>query len=145
MTWRIGIRSALVAAALAVGPATGADTPAAVLLPAGPGLDDTRTSAAGPVLLSSSDPATAPPKDRPSFTDILTPTPKIELRGRIEADAVLVGQSAASQAQLGTLQDGYGFRRARLGPRARSGIRAGGSASSSSPEATSDSATCSWA
>ena len=42
-------------------------------------------------------------------------SPKFELRGRIEADAVMVAQSRASRALLGDIQDGFGFRRARLG------------------------------
>ena len=41
--------------------------------------------------------------------------PTIELRGRIESDAVLAVQSPASRALLGDLQNGYGFRRVRLG------------------------------
>src|SRR5262245_18615347 len=41
--------------------------------------------------------------------------PTFELRGRIQVDAVMAAQSAASQAQIGDLQNGYGFRRARLG------------------------------
>jgi phosphate-selective porin OprO/OprP len=39
----------------------------------------------------------------------------IELRGRIEADAVMAVQSAASRAQIGDLQNAFGFRRARIG------------------------------
>lgn len=39
----------------------------------------------------------------------------VELRGRIEADAVVVSQSTSSKALLGDIQNGYGFRRARLG------------------------------
>ena len=39
----------------------------------------------------------------------------IELRGRIEADAVMAVQSAESQAQIGDLQNAFGFRRARIG------------------------------
>ena len=42
-------------------------------------------------------------------------TPAVKLRGRIEVDAVMVVQSEASKALLGDLQNGYGFRRARLG------------------------------
>jgi phosphate-selective porin OprO/OprP len=41
--------------------------------------------------------------------------PKFELRGRIEADAVMVAQSRASKALVGDVQNGFGFRRARLG------------------------------
>lgn len=41
--------------------------------------------------------------------------PTIRLRGRIEAEAVMAAQSAASQAAIGDLQNGYGFRRVRLG------------------------------
>jgi phosphate-selective porin OprO/OprP len=57
----------------------------------------------------------APPSESPSFTDLLTAQPKFKLRGRIEADAVFPGQSAASRAQIGDLQGGFGFRRARIG------------------------------
>lgn len=59
--------------------------------------------------------ADPPDVEPPTFTEILSPTPKFELRGRIEVDAVFAAQSLASQQQIGTLQDGYGFRRARLG------------------------------
>ncbi len=38
-----------------------------------------------------------------------------QLRGRIEADAILVHQSARDQAIVGDIQDAVGFRRARLG------------------------------
>jgi phosphate-selective porin OprO and OprP len=41
--------------------------------------------------------------------------PTFELRGRIEADAVMVAQSAASRALIGDIQNGFGFRRARIG------------------------------
>lgn len=41
--------------------------------------------------------------------------PTIEIRGRIESDAVLAVQSPASRTLLGDLQNGFGFRRARLG------------------------------
>jgi phosphate-selective porin OprO/OprP len=53
--------------------------------------------------------------------DIELPTPAenlkvtIQPRGRIEADAVMAIQSEASKAQIGNFQNGYGFRRARLG------------------------------
>lgn len=57
----------------------------------------------------------ASPSTSPSFTDLLTQPPKFELRGRIEVDAQLPSQSAASQAQVGDLQGGFGFRRARIG------------------------------
>lgn len=41
--------------------------------------------------------------------------PTFQLRGRIEANAVLAAQSVQSKAMLGDLQNGYGFRRVRLG------------------------------
>lgn len=44
---------------------------------------------------------------------VLTPT--IQVRGRIEADATVAAQSSASQAEIGDLQNGFGFRRVRLG------------------------------
>ncbi len=50
--------------------------------------------------------------------------PTIELRGRIEAEAAMVAQSAASQAEIGTLQSGYGFRRARIGAQGTIGTSA---------------------
>jgi phosphate-selective porin OprO/OprP len=50
-----------------------------------------------------------------------TPAPTARLRGRIEADAVLASQSAASKLLLGDLQNGYGFRRARLGAEGKLG------------------------
>jgi phosphate-selective porin OprO/OprP len=53
-----------------------------------------------------------PPAPNP-LAERLRPT--IELRGRIEADAVMVAQSAASRALVGDLRNGYGFRRARIG------------------------------
>ena len=50
--------------------------------------------------------------------------PTVELRGRIEADAILVAQSAASEAVIGTLRGGYGFRRARIGAQGSVGTSA---------------------
>jgi phosphate-selective porin OprO/OprP len=58
--------------------------------------------------------ASDPPAEK-SFADILDPKPTIKLRGRIEVDAVWPSQSATSAAQIGDLQGGYGFRRARIG------------------------------
>ena len=43
------------------------------------------------------------------------PDPQIHLRGRINADAVFVNQSASNQAIFGDYQNAVGFRRARLG------------------------------
>ena len=43
------------------------------------------------------------------------PKPVFQIRGRIQAEAALVQQSARDQAILGTIENGYGFRRARLG------------------------------
>jgi Phosphate-selective porin O and P len=48
-----------------------------------------------------------------SFTDILTTTPKLQFRDRIEVDSTLPGRSAAYR--IGRLQGGYGFRWAGLG------------------------------
>jgi phosphate-selective porin OprO/OprP len=56
-----------------------------------------------------------PPAEAISPADILSPTPWFHVRGRIEADAVFASQSLASQQQIGMLEDGIGFRRARLG------------------------------
>jgi phosphate-selective porin OprO and OprP len=65
------------------------------------------------------DPAPAivehPPAAANPLAERLGLTPTFELRGRIEADAVLAAQSTSSMAQIGDLQNGYGFRRARLG------------------------------
>jgi phosphate-selective porin OprO/OprP len=41
--------------------------------------------------------------------------PDIKLRGRINTDAIFVGQSPQNQATLGSIPDATGFRRARLG------------------------------
>jgi phosphate-selective porin OprO/OprP len=41
--------------------------------------------------------------------------PKFQLRGRVQVDAVVAAQSQASQDEIGTIQNGYGLRRARLG------------------------------
>lgn len=40
---------------------------------------------------------------------------KIQMRGRIQTDAIMAVQSAQSKALIGNLQNGYGFRRARIG------------------------------
>jgi phosphate-selective porin OprO/OprP len=63
------------------------------------------------------DPAPAVPVHPPSNPNPLAErlTPTFEVRGRIEADAVMVAQSSASKALIGDLQNGFGFRRARLG------------------------------
>jgi phosphate-selective porin OprO/OprP len=47
--------------------------------------------------------------------------PTFQLRGRIEAEAVMAAQSAQSQATIGDLQNGYGFRRVRLGAQGKVG------------------------
>jgi phosphate-selective porin OprO/OprP len=39
----------------------------------------------------------------------------VEIRGRIEAESVMAAQSAESEAAIGDLQNGFGFRRVRLG------------------------------
>ncbi len=41
--------------------------------------------------------------------------PTLQMRGRIETDAIVAAQSAESQAIIGDLQNGYGLRRMRLG------------------------------
>ncbi|MBP3960176.1 hypothetical protein J8F10_33535 [Gemmata sp. G18] len=56
-----------------------------------------------------------PPDTTNPLAERLGLKPTIELRGRIEADAVVVSQSTSSKALIGDLQNGYGFRRARLG------------------------------
>lgn len=47
--------------------------------------------------------------------DRLNLKPVAQLRGRIEAEGVVAAQSAQSKAALGQLQNGFGFRRIRLG------------------------------
>ena len=55
----------------------------------------------------------------PSSLELLTSSreikPTIHVRGRIEAEAVMAAQSASSKAIIGNLNNGYGFRRVRLG------------------------------
>jgi phosphate-selective porin OprO and OprP len=73
-------------------------------------------------------PPTAVPPNPPSTSNPLAErlnlVPTFELRGRIEVDAVMAAQSAASKAQIGDLQNGYGFRRARLGAQGTVGTSA---------------------
>ena len=79
-------------------------------------------SAAGPET-SGANAAGAGSENRPSpfpgwknpLEERLNLKPTAQLRGRIEAEAVLAAQSRASQAEIGDLQNGYGFRRVRLG------------------------------
>jgi len=59
------------------------------------------------------EPARAPTFRPSEFRIELAPT--IRLRGRIEAESVVAAQSAQSQATIGDLQNGFGFRRIRLG------------------------------
>jgi phosphate-selective porin OprO and OprP len=49
------------------------------------------------------------------LTEMLVLKPTMEIRGRIETEAILAGQSPESKAAIGDLQNGYGFRRVRLG------------------------------
>lgn len=50
--------------------------------------------------------------------------PAIELRGRIQADAILVNQSEKDKAIIGNVQNATGFRRARLGAQGSVGEQA---------------------
>lgn len=50
-----------------------------------------------------------------SLDEPLVLTPTFQMRGRIEAEATMAAQSAESQATIGDLQNGFGFRRVRLG------------------------------
>ncbi len=59
--------------------------------------------------------AASQPLVYPSVIQPLVLSPTIQLRGRIEAEATFAAQSASSQATIGDLQNGYGFRRVRLG------------------------------
>lgn len=49
------------------------------------------------------------------FGDELDLTPTFQIRGRVETDATRAAQSEQSKAMIGDLQNGYGFRRVRLG------------------------------
>jgi phosphate-selective porin OprO/OprP len=60
-----------------------------------------------------SEASTHPAGEWPAQEKIIKPV--FELQGRIQAEAALVSQSARDQAILGTIHDGVGFRRARLG------------------------------
>jgi hypothetical protein len=81
MRWGIAIRSALLGgSAVAFGP------PAAV--------DDPALPAVAPTVAFD-------PSAKMSFTDILTTTPKLKFRSRIEVDATLPGQSAQSAVVSG--------------------------------------------
>lgn len=80
---------------------------------------------AQPALESDSGPTQpdAPQQQPPIFEEAFCPPSeeridlqlKVQWRGRIEADATMAAQSAESQAILGDLQNGFGFRRIRLG------------------------------
>jgi phosphate-selective porin OprO and OprP len=73
---------------------------------------DPEVSSPPPVADSQAD---SQPAVIPSAIQPLVLSPTIQIRGRIEAEATLAAQSASSQATLGDLQNGYGFRRVRLG------------------------------
>jgi phosphate-selective porin OprO/OprP len=69
-----------------------------------------------------SQPAVKTPSSEPCLSSVDMPKdepepvkPVFELRGRIQAEAALVNQSSRNQAIIGTVEDGVGFRRARLG------------------------------
>jgi phosphate-selective porin OprO/OprP len=74
------------------------------------------------VLPRDTQPPDLPPESPNPLAERLTPT--IELRGRIEADAVMVSQSTSSKALLGDIQNGFGFRRARIGAQGNIGTSA---------------------
>jgi phosphate-selective porin OprO/OprP len=59
--------------------------------------------------------ADEPPPAADRLAGLVELKPTIQVRGRVEADAVLAAQSAESKATLGDLTNGYGFRRVRLG------------------------------
>lgn len=79
--------------------------------PAGP------PPAAPPGAAPSANPVADPTSVLPKnvFEAPLNLTPTFQLRGRIEAEATMSGQSRESQETIGDLQNGYGFRRVRLG------------------------------
>lgn len=75
-----------------------------------------------PAPLPANAPVIAASPDTNPLAERLKPT--FELRGRIEADAVAVAQSTSSKALIGDIQNGYGFRRARLGAQGNVGTSA---------------------
>lgn len=77
---------------------------------AGPEAGGANAAGAG----SESRPSPSPEWKNP-LEERLNLKPTAQLRGRIEAEAVMASQSRASQAEIGELQNGYGFRRVRLG------------------------------
>ncbi|QDU23903.1 OprO/OprP family phosphate-selective porin [Urbifossiella limnaea] len=68
---------------------------------------------ASPVAARPPEAEDPPAADR--LAGLLDLKPTIQMRGRVEADAVLASQSEQSKATLGDLMNGYGFRRVRLG------------------------------
>jgi phosphate-selective porin OprO/OprP len=93
------------------------EVPAAPAPPTTPAMPADPTPSAVPAV-----PVTeAPPSSNP-LVERLKPT--FELRGRIEADAVMVAQSTSSKALIGDIQNGYGFRRARIGAQGNIGTSA---------------------
>jgi phosphate-selective porin OprO/OprP len=105
---------------------------AVVSVPASAGAIDSPPASAAPTwtealtALSAPSPPTpeCPPVRSNPLAERLGLTPTIELRGRIEADAVIASQSTSSKALIGDLQNGYGFRRARLGAQGNIGTSA---------------------
>lgn len=73
------------------------------------------TPAQEPAAAQAEPPEPACPEPKTPLEELLDLKPTFEVRGRIEAEASLAAQSAASQATIGDLQNGYGFRRVRLG------------------------------
>src|SRR5262245_41735872 len=73
--------------------------------------------------------APLPPSELPKIDEPkLPPNPLVELlkptiqvRGRIDADAIVAVQSQQSRATIGDLQNAYGFRRARIGAEGKLG------------------------
>ncbi len=59
--------------------------------------------------------AKEPAKDETSSDDETEQKPVFQLRGRINADTVIVNQSTRNRAIIGDVEDATGFRRARLG------------------------------
>ncbi len=75
-----------------------------------PKADDVTKGGAEPEKKDSA--AASPPNPLKERLDL---KPAVQIRGRIEAEAVLASQSRASKAEIGDLLNGYGFRRVRLG------------------------------
>lgn len=80
-----------------------------------PQAEDPKTNGAPQVEAPLNMGESAWPRPANPLEERLNLKPTIQLRGRIETEAVMAAQSAQSQTTIGDLQNGYGFRRVRLG------------------------------